>query len=40
MVLNIGLNVSLDNMEDWEGIGKTGKVNGMKGYITNDDTSR
>jgi hypothetical protein len=34
MALNIDLDVSFDNMQDWKGIGqKAGEVNNTEGYI-------
>jgi hypothetical protein len=41
MTLNVSLDVSFDNMPDGKGIReKAREVNSMKGYITNDETSR
>jgi hypothetical protein len=41
MALNVGLDASLDNMQDWKGIReKAGEVNSTKAYITNDEISR
>jgi hypothetical protein len=38
MALNVGLNVSFDNTQNWEGMReKAGKVNSTEVYTTNDD---
>jgi hypothetical protein len=40
MALNVGLDTSFNNMQDWKGIQKIrGECNDVKVYITNDDTS-
>jgi hypothetical protein len=40
-VINVGLDVSFDNMQHWKGIRERAeKVNSTKAYITNDETSR
>jgi hypothetical protein len=37
IALNVGLDVSFDNMQDWKGIReKAGEVNSTEVYITND----
>jgi hypothetical protein len=39
--LNVGLDVSFDNTQDWKGIWEiSGDINSTKTYITNDETSR
>jgi hypothetical protein len=40
MALNVGLGVSVDNMQDWKGTWeKAGEVNSRKSYITNGEGS-
>jgi hypothetical protein len=40
MAVNIGLDMSFDNMWDWKGIReKATEVNSTEAYITNDRTS-
>jgi hypothetical protein len=40
MALNVGLDVSFDNMKDWRGIReKAGEPNNTKPYVTNEETS-
>jgi hypothetical protein len=41
MALNLGLEVSLDNIQVWKGIrGKAEEVNSAKAHITHDETPR
>jgi hypothetical protein len=41
MVLKVGLDVSLDNMQDWKEIReKAAEVNSTKAYIANGEISR
>jgi hypothetical protein len=40
IALNLGLDVPLDNMQDWKGIReKAGEVNSAKVYVANDENS-
>jgi hypothetical protein len=39
MTLNVGLDVSFDNMYDWKGIREKLEIESTKAYIINDKTS-
>jgi hypothetical protein len=40
MGLNVCLEASFDNVQDWKGVlEKTGEINSTIAYITNDETS-